>query len=243
MKRKIIKIDEEKCNGCGQCVIACAEGALAIIDGKAKVISDVFCDGLGACIGECPEGALEIIEREAPEFDEEAVKEHLARAEVDHGHGTSEGHACGCPSATPMLLRKVQPSASTPQTAGTAVKQSELVNWPVQWRLVSPAASYLKNADILLAADCAPFAYADFHNEFMRGKPVIIGCPKLEEQRAFLEKLVQVFSEARPRSVKVVMLEVPCCSGLEALAKEALKRAGSVAPVDSVIIGIDGNLK
>jgi len=241
MKRKIIKIDEEKCTGCGECVIACAEGALAIIDGKAKVINDVFCDGLGACIGECPEGALEIIEREAPEFDEDAVKEHLAGADADHD--AAEGHPCGCPSATPMLLRKVQSGASTSQAAGTAMKQSELVNWPVQWRLVSPSAPYLKNADILLAADCAPFAFADFHSEFMRGKPVIIGCPKLEEQRAFLEKLEQVFSKARPRSVKVVMLEVPCCSGLEVLAKEALKRVGSVAPVESVIIGIDGGLK
>jgi NAD-dependent dihydropyrimidine dehydrogenase PreA subunit len=243
MKRKIIEIDEEKCNGCGQCVIACAEGALAIVDGKAKVISDVFCDGLGACIGECPEGALEIVERDAPEFDEEAVKEHLKGAGGHQVHDSAGGHACGCPSATPMLLRKVQPGAPTPQAAGTADRPSELVNWPVQWRLVSPSASYLKNADILLAADCAPFAFADFHSEFMRGKPVIIGCPKLEEQRAFLEKLVQVFSEARPRSVKVVMMEVPCCSGLVALANEALRMTGSSTPVESVIIGIDGNLK
>lgn len=238
MRRKIIKIDEEKCTGCGQCVIACAEGALAIIDGKAKVVNDVFCDGLGACIGECPEGALEIVEREAPEFDEEAVKKHLA----DH-HETAEGHACGCPSATPMLLRKVQPDAPSAYATEASTKPSELVNWPVQWRLVSPSASYLKNADILLAADCAPFAYADFHREFMRGKPVIIGCPKLEEQKAFLDKLEQVFSEAKPRSVRVVMMEVPCCSGLLALAKEALRRTGTAASVEGVIIGIDGSMK
>ncbi len=238
MRRKIIKIDEEKCTGCGQCVIACAEGALAIIDGKAKVVNDVFCDGLGACIGECPEGALEIVEREAPEFDEEAVKKHLA----SH-HETADGHACGCPSATPMLLRRVQPDAPPAHATEKSAKPSELVNWPVQWRLVSPSASYLKNADILLAADCAPFAYADFHREFMRGKPVIIGCPKLEEQKAFLDKLEQVFSEAKPRSVRVVMMEVPCCSGLLALAKEALRRAGTTASVEEVIIGIDGSMK
>ncbi|MDH3366052.1 MAG: 4Fe-4S binding protein [Thermoplasmata archaeon] len=243
MKRKIIEIDEEKCNGCSQCVIACAEGALEIVDGKAKVVNEVFCDGLGACIGECPEGALEIVERDAPDFDEEAVKEHLSGTDGHHGHDTAGDHACGCPSATPMLLRKVHPGVSTPEVAETAERPSELVNWPVQWRLVAPSAPFLKNADILLAADCAPFAHAGFHQEFMRGKPVIIGCPKLEEQKAFLEKLERVFSEAKPRSVKVVMMEVPCCSGLLALAKEALRRAGCEASVDSAVIGIDGSLK
>ena len=240
--RKIIEIDEEKCNGCGQCVIACAEGALAIIDGKAKVVSEVFCDGLGACIGECPEGALRIVEREAPEFDEEAVKEHL-KQEAKVGHEAHSGAACGCPSAVPVLLRSHGPGAAVTPDDSAHVEESELVNWPVQWRLISPRAPFLKGADLLLAADCAPFAYPDFHRSFMRGKPVIIGCPKLEEQRAFLEKLTDIFREANPRSVHVVMMEVPCCGGLLALAKEAAKRAGISAEIGSVVIGIDGGLK
>lgn len=242
-KRKIIEIDEDKCTGCGECVVACAEGALAIIDGKAKVVNEIFCDGLGDCIGECPEGALQIVERDAPEFDEEAVKKHLASTEDQPDNHAVEEHACGCPSATPMLLRRVQPSTSASPEQGIAQSPSELVNWPVQWRLVQPASPFFKNADILLAADCGPFTYPDFHKDFMKGKPVVIGCPKLEEQKAFLDKLVQLFSEAKPRSIKVVMMEVPCCSGLQALAKEALKRAGSDAPVDSVVLGIDGSLK
>lgn len=240
--RKIIEIDEDKCTGCGECVIACAEGALAIIDGKAKVVNEVFCDGLGACIGECPEGALRIVERDAPEFDEEAVKRHLEE-EAESRRPMLAGAGCGCPSAAPVLLRS-QPLTVTPSGDDSGHRtESELVNWPVQWRLVSPDAPFLKGADILLAADCAPFAHPDFHGSFMRGKPVIIGCPKLEEQMAFLEKLEGVFREAKPRSVSVVMMEVPCCSGLLALAKEAAKRAGSSAAMDSVVIGIDGELK
>ena len=242
-KRKIIEIDEEKCTGCGQCVIACAEGALAIIDGKAKVVNEVFCDGLGACIGECPEDALRIVEREAPEFDEEAVKEHLRGEEALQKTEQHAGHVCGCPSAVPVLLRKSEESPATTEGLDAMHRESELVNWPVQWRLVQPSAPFLKGADILLAADCAPFAYPDFHRSFMRGKPVIIGCPKLEEQKAFLEKLEAVFREAQPRSVKVVMMEVPCCGGLVALAKEAAMRTGSSAVIDSVVIGIDGGVK
>ena len=242
-KRKIIEIDEDKCTGCGECVIACSEGALAIIDGKAKVVNDVFCDGLGACIGDCPEGALKIIEREAPDFDEEAVKEHLANLEKTRQDRAGDIHACGCPSATPMLLRHAREEGSAQTDLEPGRGRSELVNWPVQWRLIQPASPFFKNADILIAADCAPFAYADFHDDFMRGKPIVIGCPKLEEQVPFLDKLVRLFSEAKPKSVRVIMMEVPCCSGLLALAREALKRAGSEAPVDSVVVGIDGTLK
>ncbi|UCE90944.1 MAG: 4Fe-4S binding protein [Methanobacteriota archaeon] len=241
--RKIIEIDEDRCNGCGQCVIACAEGALEIIDGKAKVVNEVFCDGLGACIGECPEDALKIIEREAPEFDEEAVKKHLDRKGAESGAEAHANAACGCPSAVPVLLRSGPPTASTASDEAARDEASELVSWPVQWRLISPQAPFLKGADILLAADCAPFAYPDFHRSFMRGKPVVIGCPKLEEQMAFLDKLEIIFREARPRSVSVVMMEVPCCGGLLALAKEAAKRAGVPTDIDSVVIGIDGRVK
>ena len=224
-------------------MVACAEGALAIVDVKAKVVNEVFCDGLGACIGECPEDALRIVEREAPEFDEEAVKEHLKQAEDGAGHTAHSGAACGCPSAVPMLLRSQGPGVAAMADDSARAEDSELVNWPVQWRLVSPRAPFLKGADLLLAADCAPFAYADFHRSFMRGKPVVIGCPKLEEQKAFLEKLEDIFREAEPRSVRVIMMEVPCCGGLLALAEEAAKRAGISTEIDSVVIGIDGSLK
>ncbi len=244
-RRKIIEIDEEKCTGCGQCVIACAEGALAIIDGKAKVVNEVFCDGLGACIGECPEDALRIVEREAPEFDEEAVKGHLkSDGQGPHAPATaSQGAACGCPSAAPVFLRPGTPTATSADDDSAAPAESELVNWPVQWRLIQPSAPFLRGADILLAADCAPLAHPDFHRSFMRGRPVVIGCPKLEEQKAFLERLEGIFREAKPRSVRVVMMEVPCCGGLLALAEEAARRAGSSAAIDSLVLGIDGHIK
>jgi len=248
VKRKMIEIDEDKCDGCGQCAIACAEGALAIIDGKAKVVNEVFCDGLGACIGECPQGALKIVEREAPEFDEGAVKHHLERSDPEkaralaHGHGQAHAHAepepCGCPSATPMTLTNSRAARS--HTVDDL--PPELTSWPVQWRLVSPAMPFLKGADLLLAADCVPFAFRDFHGRFLRGKTVIIGCPKLDDQAAYLEKLASVFREAGPRSLTVVRMEVPCCSGLTRMAKEALRMAGKDLPVKEVVVGIKGDV-
>ncbi len=241
--RKIIEIDEEKCDGCGQCALACAEGALRIVDGKAKVVSDVFCDGLGACIGECPQGALRIVERDAPEFDEEAVKEHLHGADA-HAAKHAATEPCGCPSSNPMILRAGQgmPRAPAQPSAGAGTLPPELTNWPVQWRLVQPSMPFFKGADVLLAADCVPFAYRDFHGRFLRGRPVIIGCPKLDEQQAYLDKLTALFRDASPRSLTVVMMEVPCCQGLMRLTMEALKRSGKDIPVRKYVVSIEGKV-
>jgi len=238
--RKIIEIDEDKCTGCGACVTSCAEGALQIVNGKAKVVNEVFCDGLGACIGECPEGALRIIEREAPGFDEGAVEKHLGKREAS----VLEPEPCGCPSQNPMVL--------TAKHAGTTHRPNhvegyselppELTNWPLQWRLVTSAMPFFKGKDILLAADCVPFAYRDFHGRFLRDKPIIIGCPKLDDQKGYLEKLTDIFKNATPRSVTVAIMEVPCCSGLKKLVDEAVKRSGKSIPVKTTVIGIKGDL-
>lgn len=241
--RKIIEIDEEKCDGCGQCVVSCAEGALKIVDGKAKVVSEVFCDGLGACIGECPQGALKIVERDAPEFDEDAVKAHLGKAHDKKGqHLMTE--PCGCPSSNPMILRVGQgmPSAPSHPSAEAERLPPELTNWPVQWKLVQPSMPFFKGADLLLSADCVPFAYRDFHGRFLKGRPVIIGCPKLDEQQAYLDKLTAVLKEATPRTITVVIMEVPCCQGLMRLTLEALKRAGKDIPVKKHIVTIEGKV-
>ncbi|UCE80948.1 MAG: 4Fe-4S binding protein [Methanobacteriota archaeon] len=243
VRRKIIEIDENKCTGCGECVVACAEGALAVIDGKARVLNEVFCDGLGACIGECPEEALQIVEKEAPGFDDEAVKKHLASIEHAPAEIVAEAHPCACPSAVPTLLKDVEQSTTVSAENDAIPGKSELVNWPVQWRLVQPSSPFFKDAHILLAADCCPFTYPNFHKDFLKNRPTVIGCPKLDEQEAFLKRLVDLFSEAKPKSVKVVMMEVPCCSALLTLTKKALELAGSDAPVESVVIGIDGRLK
>jgi len=244
-KRKIIEIDEDKCDGCGQCAIACAEGALKVIDGKARVVNEVFCDGLGACIGECPQGALRIVERDAPGFDEHAVKQHL-RAEkvVEHGHAHAEPEPCGCPSAKPMFVKQA-PAKGGKHAQGderAADMPPELTNWPIQWKLVSPEMPFFKGADLLLAADCAPFAFMDFHGRFLRGRPVVIGCPKLDDQQGFLDKLTAVFRGAAPKSVTVVHMEVPCCSGLMRLTQEAIKRSGREIPLRSVVVGINGRI-
>ncbi len=239
--RKIIEIDEEKCTGCGQCVTSCDEGALAIVDGKAKVVNEVFCDGLGACIGECPEDALRIIERDVPEFDEEAVKKHLANQSEGECHRSHrDDEPCGCPSASPMLLRQLGPQAPSTPGAEAAGMDSELVNWPVQWKLIQPASPFFKNADLLIAADCVPFAQADFHQTFLKGKPLVIGCPKLDEQGAFQDKLSRLFKDATPRSVTVVIMEVPCCSGLIRMVQEAIDKSGREVPLESHVVGIDG---
>ncbi len=248
-KRKIIEIDEEKCDGCGQCVVACAEGALQIIDGKAKVVNEVFCDGLGACIGECPEGALTIVERDAPEFDEAAVREHLAR---EGGEAPAPGHArvhavtepCGCPSANPMVLRSTHAASEHAHHAHVAHGDlpPELTNWPVQWKLVQPASPFFRGADVLISADCVPFAFRDFHGRFLAGRPVVIGCPKLDEQGPYLEKLTALLEQARPRSVTVVHMEVPCCSGLMRMVEEAIGRSGTDIPVKKVVVGIKGDV-
>lgn len=234
--RKIIKIDEEKCNGCGACVPACVEGALQIIDGKAKLISETYCDGLGACLGECPQGAITIEERTAEEFDEEATKLHLEK----ETH-TMEKLPCGCPSAMVTQLKRQETTGLTP----TEVKsqQSMLGHWPVQLTLVPPTAPFLQGADLVLAADCVPFAYADFHQDFIKDHAVLVACPKLDNFQAHLKKLTDILCQSSVKTLTVVRMEVPCCAGLTYMVKQAMQSAGKDVPLKDVTIGIRGDLK
>jgi ferredoxin len=223
VKRKIIQIDEERCDGCGNCVISCAEGALQIIDGKARVISDNLCDGLGACLGECPQGALEIIEREAEEFDEEAVDAHLEARKEDAKEKSTAG---GCPSAR---IQSFAPAAdcrlaNTPTTHEK--RASALTHWPVQVRLVPPTAPFLKGADLLVVADCVPVAFPSLHRDFMEGKAVMVGCPKFDDAPAYIDKFAAIFETAGIKSVTTVVMEVPCCSGLPMIVKKGMQKAG-----------------
>lgn len=230
MKRTVIKIDEEKCTGCGLCVPACVEGALQIIDGKARLVSDRFCDGLGACIGKCPFGALTVEVREAEEFNEEAAKTHAKTAPISK---------CACPSAEVMTF------SSGAEEKGTGVEaprvDSMLSQWPIQLSLVPPNAPFIKNADLVIAADCVGFAYPNFHVDFLKGRKLIIGCPKLDDAQFYREKLEMMFKELQPRSVTVVNMEVPCCFSLYRIVKEALTSAGRNIPLKQEIIGVKGN--
>jgi Pyruvate/2-oxoacid:ferredoxin oxidoreductase delta subunit len=235
--RNIIRIDEEKCTGCGLCVIACAEGAIQIVNGKARLISEKYCDGLGACIGECPEGAITIETREAEQFDEKAVEEHLkARQQISvkAPHPTIQT----CPSAQVMsfereLEEKVGADFSKPS-------KSMLSQWPVQLTLLPPNAPFFENADLLVAADCVPFAYADFHTDFLKGKTLVIGCPKLDDVEFYKKKLTEIFKQSTIKSVTIVNMEVPCCFGLYHLVKEALRSSGKSIPLRHHIVSIKG---
>ena len=234
--RKIIHIDEEKCNGCGACVPACAEGALQIIDGKAKLIGEQYCDGLGACLGECPQGAIIIEERAAEDFNEEAVKRHLEKS-----NPVKEELPCGCSSATVTQFER-------PETAGATLSEapsspSTLSHWPVQLTLVPPKAPFLQEADLVLAADCVPFAYAGFHQHFLKGHSLLVACPKLDDFPAHLQKLTDILSQSSVKSLTVVHMEVPCCSGLVHMAQQAVRLSGKDIPIKEVTIGIKGDLK
>jgi len=235
--RKIIRIDEEKCNGCGLCVPACAEGALQIIDGKAKLISEKYCDGLGACLGECPQGAITIEERAAEDFDEEATKLHLEQQEEP----TTEELPCGCSSATVTQFERQE-------TTGVALKdtppeQSRLRHWPVQLTLVPPTAPFLQGADLVLAADCVPFAYAGFHRDFLMNHSLLVACPKLDDFQAHLKKLTDILRNSSVKSLTVVHMEVPCCSGLVHMVEQAMRLSGKDIPFKQVTISIKGDLK
>ena len=230
--RKIIRIDEEKCNGCGLCVPSCAEGALQIIDGKAKLVKEQYCDGLGACLGECPQGALIIEEREADGFDEEAVEQHLQEQ-------PKHELPCGCPAAN---IARFQPRKTEQPESTATILTSTLAHWPVQLTMVPPSAPFLKDADILLAADCVPFAYADFHREFLKDRALLVACPKLDDFDAHLNKLVAILHQATPRSLTVVHMEVPCCSGLVHMAQKAIAASGLDIPLYDVTIGTMGDI-
>ena len=240
--RKIIKIDKERCDGCGNCVPACAEGAIKIIDGKAEVIDDKFCDGLGACLGECPQDALKLVEREVEEFDEEAVEEHLEKMKEQEQEKKSENTlACGCPSTKLETFSQSSACQCANEPAAVESKQqSALSHWPVQIRLVPADAPFLKGTDLLVAADCVPFAYANFHSDFLKGKTLMVGCPKFDDAESYIDKFTDIFRNAGIRSVTVAIMEVPCCSGLPAIIDKALKRSGADIPVREAVISARG---
>ncbi len=238
VSRKIIEINEELCDGCGQCVPSCAEGALEIVDGKAKVIADKLCDGLGACLGECPTGALRVIEREADEFDEEAVETFLAKKETAE---EQQKVGCGCPSTQIQTFVPIEshPETQIPPQAGA---ESALSHWPVQIRLIPSKAPFLKGADLLVLADCVSVAYANLHKDFMTGKVVMMGCPKFDDAQSYIDKFTDVFKTAGINSITTVYMEVPCCSGLPMIVRKGLEASGKTIPMTDVVISTRGKV-
>ncbi len=241
--RNIIRIDEDKCNGCGNCITGCAEGALALVDGKARLVKESYCDGLGACLGECPTGALTIEQREADAFDEAAVAEAMAahaaaKAAPAPQPAHHHGHGGGCPG---MQQRRFDaaPQPAAPCGSGPA---SQLTQWPIQLHLVSPYAPYYQGAHLLVAADCTAFALGAFHPELLAGRALAIACPKLDDDTGYVEKITALFAEARPASVTVARMEVPCCGGLVRMVLEGRARAGSELPVTEVVVGVEGGV-
>ena len=229
MIRKIIKIDREKCNGCGTCAAACHEGAIGMVDGKAELLREDYCDGLGDCLPACPTGAISFEEREAPAYDEEAVKQAKMQKHVKL--------PCGCPGTQSKVLKR-EPQA--PIRAAGAVA-SQLSQWPCQIKLVPVNAPYFDGANLLIAADCTAYAYGNFHNEFIRNHITLIGCPKLDEGD-YAEKLTRIISENNIKSVKIVRMEVPCCGGIENAVKRALMNSGKFIPWQVVTISTDGKI-
>jgi len=239
--RKIIKIDEELCDGCGQCVPSCAEGAIQVVDGKARIVADKYCDGLGACIGDCPKGALTIEERKAEEFDEEAVEEFL-KTKNQEDEVKKETMACGCPSSH---IQSFTPSQNCEQANEPVTQEStasQLSHWPVQIRLVPPTAPFLKGADLLVAADCTPVAYPDFHGHFLKGKVVMLGCPKFDNAQEYIEKFITIFKANEINSITILAMDVPCCQGLPVIIERALNSSGKNIPVEKVVISSGGEV-
>jgi ferredoxin len=286
MKRKMVKIDEDICNGCGDCIPNCHEGALQVIDGKARLISDLFCDGLGACLGHCPVGAITIEEREAVPYDETAVlKEMVPKGEntvslhlkhlQEHNETTfynqgieylrsvkdalpfnlnniekklnkeeqsmeHENGMCGCPGSA---ARAIERNNLTVVAVPTAEQQSELSQWPIQMHLINPAASYFQNADLLIAADCVAFAMGNFHSAFLKGRKVVIACPKLDSSKeTYIQKFVALVNQAKINTLTVMMMEVPCCGGLLQLVQEAIQQAARKVPVKAIYVSIKGEV-
>jgi NAD-dependent dihydropyrimidine dehydrogenase PreA subunit len=305
MKRKIISIDEEKCTGCGQCIPDCPEGALQLIEGKARLVSDLFCDGLGACIGTCPEGAISVVEREAEPYDEKTVMANIAKqggavikAHLEHlaGHDQAELysqaieylaengisipdhtapeqrkpaiHPCagqpaagrmgegtcspgphplhpfgGCPGSAARSIPRNHEMIGLPTRPAAGQAASELRQWPVQLALLNPAAPFFDNADLLISADCVPFAYAGFHTESLQGKILIIFCPKLDADiDGYVEKLAEIFTRHVIRSITIARMEVPCCGGVRYVVDKALEKAGKKIPVVEKIVTIQGGI-
>ena len=237
--RKIVRIDENKCNGCGLCIPNCAEGALQIVEGRAKLTSDKFCDGLGACLGHCPEDAITIIERDAEDFDEKAVEVHLHKKEAQPQPEPAPGFT-GCPSSKAMHFKVLE---SGMEVGPEIPSISMLSHWPVQLKLVPVNAPYFQNADLLVAADCVPFAYPNFHQDFLKGKAVVVGCPKLDDIQYYKEKLAEIFKTNPIKSVTVPYMEVPCCFGLVKAVEDAIAASGRKIPLKKIKIGIRGEIK
>ena len=235
--RNTIEIDEELCNGCGECVTGCAEGALQIIDGKAKFVSETFCDGLGACIGECPTGALHIVEREVPPFDEEAVKQHIVEKE-------KTPLPCGCPSTHIQMFDKPSTceAANKPTHIESVEEGSFLTHWPIQIKLIPASAPFLKGADLLVLADCTAVAFPTLHRDLMKGKIVMMGCPKFDDVREYVVKFADIFKIAGIKSVTVVVMEVPCCSGMPAIVKKGMAEANKKIPMQEIVLNLRGKI-
>ncbi len=238
INRKIIEIDEELCNGCGQCVPSCAEGALQIIDGKARLVSEVYCDGLGACLGECPTGALKIVEREADDFDEKAVEERMKTLDREN----PDEQAGVCPSAVPQSFLSGISCKKANEPVNQESADSALSHWPVQIRLVPPNALFLKGADLLVVADCAALAYAGLHRDFIVGKAVMMGCPKFDNAQEYIQKFTDIFNTADIKSITVPVMEVPCCQGLPVIIQKALEQSGKHIPLTRVVISRQGEI-
>ena len=285
-EREIITIDEEKCTGCGSCVPGCPEGALQIIDDKARLISDLFCDGLGACIGDCPEDAISVIKREAEPYDEARVMENIVKqgentikahlehlknhgetgflkqatdyleengienpldkeVKADQAAGSEAGEdklPCGCPGSKVMDLRDDDKTDTASGDAGIK-QQTELRQWPVQIHLVPVNAPYFDGADLLIAADCVPFAYGDFHRSLLKGKILLVGCPKLDDAGFYKDKITDILKENDIKSVTIAHMEVPCCFGLVKLVNDALKDSGKDIPLDDIMIKVNGEIR
>ncbi len=237
--RKIVEINEELCNGCGECVPSCAEGALKVIDGKARLVSEIYCDGLGACLGGCPQGAIKITEREAAEFDEAAVHQYLKEKETTGKKETAPQFHGGCPSGRLQMFGN-SPCEQANSPVAQASSTSELTHWPVQIRLVPPTAPFLKGANLLVAADCTPVAYPDFHAEFLKDKVIMLGCPKFDDADAYIRKFADIFSAADIKSVTVLIMEVPCCSKLPVIVQRGMAVAGKHIPVEEIVISTRG---
>ncbi len=246
-RRKIIKIDESKCTGCGDCIVNCHENALQIIDGKARLVSEVYCDGLGACLGSCPEGAITIEEREADAFDEEAVLARQ-RQQAAHTGGRCPGSAVrnlnafasSCPAATRFQPGEVK--KATPQPNVSSLSPSQLTHWPVQLSLVPPTAPFLYNTDVLIVADCVPVAVANFHERFLKGHAMLLACPKLDNVADYIDKMVGILEGSGLKSLTILHMEVPCCSGLNRLVRQATILANSSVPVKEITLSLSGEV-
>ena len=246
--RNIIQIDEELCDGCGQCVPDCAEGSLKIIDGKAKLIADKLCDGLGACLGSCPTGALRVIQREADEFDEEAVELYLedeknktvARQPTTMDCGCASTHIQSFPQATTNSGSSCQSANLPTQHAAATIAGSALSHWPVQIRLIPAKAPFLQNANLLVAADCTAVAARNFQEKYLDGKTVMMGCPKFDDAESYIEKFAEIINNCHLKSLTILIMEVPCCSAMNVIIKKAIEKAGQVVPVEQITISTRG---